>query len=470
MEEPGGITRRTALRSTAGAGIALAAASSHGLPAWARQILDGRRIAGPGARPYPRLPEGTETMPQIDHIVVVMMENHSFDNVLGVLPHRVHRRQRIDGLPVFHGRQLAFNLDAQGNKVYSAHAETPCQEHGVPSQAWNASHLSYDAGRNDGFVRASGPVAMRYYDDSDLPFTYSLARNFPVGQRYFCSCLAQTYPNFRYLLTGTSSGVIRTDGSTFSTPAANGTIFDRFDHYGVDWKVYYDSLPAPLVIPGVLSPSRQSNFVKGVQHFIDDAAAGGLPRFSFVNPDYDSVSEENPQDVQFGERFLARVTTAVMGSPQWPRSALFITYDEHGGYYDHVPPPFAIKPDSIPPLLRPGDVPGDFDRYGFRVPLIVVSPWARKNYVSSVVQDHTSITRFIETKWNFGAMTFRDANAANMTDYFNFDKAHFRHPPVLAQAPDPGPGLRRCAAHGQNPPLPPVGVIASHRHGGLPRT
>jgi phospholipase C len=470
MVETGGITRRTALRSTAGAGIALAAASSHGLPAWARPILNGRRIAGPGARPYPRLPEGTETMPRIDHIVVVMMENHSFDNVLGVLPHRVRRRRRIDGLPVFRGRQLAFNLDAQGNKVYSAHAETPCQEHGVPSQAWNASHLSYDAGRNDGFVRASGPVAMRYYDDSDLPFTYSLALNFPVGQRYFCSCLAQTYPNFRYLLTGTSSGVIRTDGSTFSTPAANGTIFDRFDHYGVDWKVYYDSLPAPLVIPGVFTPSRQSKFVKGVQHFIDDAAAGGLPRFSFVNPDYGSVSEENPQDVQFGERFLARVTTAVMGSPQWPRTALFITYDEHGGYYDHVPPPFAIKPDSIPPLLQPADVPGGFDRYGFRVPLIVVSPWARKNYVSSVVQDHTSITRFIETKWNFGAMTFRDANAANMTDYFNFDKAHFRHPPVLAQAPDPGPGLRRCAAHGQNPPLPPVGVIASHRRGGLPRT
>ena len=178
-----------------------------------------------------------------------------------------------------------------------------------------------------------------------------------------------------------------------------------------------------------------------------------------VNPNYDSVSEENPQDIQFGERFVAAVTNAVLHSPQWRRTALFVTYDEHGGYFDHVPPPPAIKPDDIPPLLHPGDVDAGFDRYGFRVPLIVVSPWARRNYVSNVVQDHTSITRFIETKWNLGAMTFRDANAANMTDYFNFHRAHFRQPPVLAAAPDPAPGLARCAAEGQNPPLPPAGAI-----------
>jgi phospholipase C len=470
MEERGGSTRRTALKSAAGASIALAAASSRGLPAWARPIRHIGRIKGPGARPYPRLPEGVETMRQIEHIVVVMMENHSFDNIIGMLPHRFRRRRRVDGLPVFRGKQLAFNTDAQGNRIYSAHAETPCQEHGVPSQAWNASHTSYDAGRNDGFVLASGPVAMRFYDDSDLPFTYSLARHFPIGERYFCSCLAQTYPNLRYLMTGTSSGVIRTDGSTFSTPAANGTIFDRFDHFGVSWKTYFDSLPAPLVIPGVAPAARQPNFVQGVQHFIDDAAAARLPQFSFVNPEYGTVSQENPQDVQFGERFVSKVARAVMDSPQWRHTALFITYDEHGGYYDHVPPPRAIKPDAIPPLLNPGDVPGAFDRYGFRVPLIVVSPWARRNYVSRVVQDHTSITRFIETKWNFGAMTFRDANAANMTDYFNFRRADFLHPPGLAQAPDPAPGLQRCAAHGQSPPLPPVGVIARHPHGGLPRT
>jgi phospholipase C len=470
MEESGGITRRTALKSAAGASLAVATAMRPGLPAWARPVVHAGRIKGPGALPNPHLPEGTETIPQIDQIVVVMMENHSFDNVLGMLPHRVRRRRNVDGLPVRHGRQLAYNLDDQGHKVRSRHAQTPCQQRAEPSQAWNASHLSYNDGRNDGFVRASGPVAMRYFDNRDLRFTYSLARHFPVGQRYFCSCLAQTYPNIRYLLTGTSSGVIRTDSSTFSTPAANGTIFDRFDQFGVTWRNYYDSLPASLVVPGVFTTARQANFVKGVQSFIDDAAAGRLPQFSFVNPDYESVSQENPQDVQFGDRFLARVTQAVLTSPRWRRSALFITYDEHGGYYDHVPPPKAVKPDDIPPLLQPGDVPGAFNRYGFRVPTIVVSPWARKHYLSGVVQDHTSITRFVERKWNLGAMTFRDANAADMTDYFNFHRAHFREPPTLAEPADPGPGLERCAEHDQHPPLPPAGVISKNRRAVLPRT
>ena len=93
---------------------------------------------------------------------------------------------------------------------------------------------------------------------------------------------------------------------------------------------------------------------------------------------------------------MAQVVNALMRAPTWRHTALFITWDEHGGYYDHVPPPRAIKPDSIPPRVRPGDAPGGYGRYGFRVPLFVVSPWARAGYVSSVVQDHTSITAFIE--------------------------------------------------------------------------
>jgi phospholipase C len=143
-----------------------------------------------------------------------------------------------------------------------------------------------------------------------------------------------------------------------------------------------------------------------------------------------------------------------MHAPTWKHTALFITYDEHGGYYDHVPPPRAIKPDNIKPLTKPGDAPGGYDRYGFRVPLIVVSPWARANYVSRVTQDLTSITAFVERKWNLPAMTFRDANADPMTDYFDFTgKPAFAKPPRLAAAPALGPGLAKCHAHGLNPPL-----------------
>ena len=142
-----------------------------------------------------------------------------------------------------------------------------------------------------------------------------------------------------------------------------------------------------------------------------------------------------------------------MNARTWKRTALIISYDEHGGYYDHVPPPAALVPDSVAPMLTPDDVPGTFDRYGFRVPLIVVSPWARRGYVSRVVQDHTSVLAFVERKWNLPAMTFRDANAHPMTDYFDFRKPHFLRPPDLAKAPKLGPGLAKCHAAGLNPPL-----------------
>ena len=158
--------------------------------------------------------------------------------------------------------------------------------------------------------------------------------------------------------------------------------------------------------------------------------------------------------MQVGERFVAEIVNALMSAPTWKHTALFITYDEHGGYYDHVPPPRAIRPDSIAPLLGPGDVPGAYDRYGFRVPLLVVSPWARPAYSSRVTQDLTSITAFAERKWNLPAMTYRDANAHPMTDYFDFRRAAFARPPRLAAAPPLGPGLAQCHAAGLNPPLP----------------
>ncbi|HEY1597700.1 MAG TPA: alkaline phosphatase family protein [Thermoleophilaceae bacterium] len=450
------MTRRTVLRTGAAAGISLAAA--RGLPAWARPVADLAKVRRPGSRPFPHRPEGVDSLPQVDHIIVLMMENHSFDNILGMLPHKVRSRRNVDGLPVSRrGTQLALNPDLQGHPVRAFHAPSECQLSDVPSQDWNASHLSYDNGRNKGFVKASGPVAMWFWDDTDLPFTYSLASNFPIGERYFQSCLAQTYPNRRYLISGTSSGITATDTRTFTVPAANGTIFDRLDSHKISWRSYYEDVPATVIVPGVSKPSRTHNFQK-IDAFFSDCAHGKLPAVSYVDPQFEIHSEENPQDIQFGERFVARVVRAVLESPNWKNTAMFLTYDEHGGYYDHVAPPRAIKPDNIPPLLQPGEVPGSFNRYGFRVPLVAISPYARANYVSSVVQDHTSILKFIERKWNLGAMTFRDANAADMTDYFDFKakKPPFLHPPRLAKAPDYRPGLDRCHALGMRPPGDPT--------------
>jgi len=310
----------------------------------------------------------------------------------------------------------------------------------VPSQSWDASHTSLNGGRMDGFVRASGPMAMHYWDERDLPFTYSLVRHFLIGQRYVCSVLAQTYPNRRFLFTGSSSGSVDDKQDALVTPAPNGTLWDRFDAHHINWQIYSQGSPSALIVPTTFTPARSPRLNK-IDRFYADAAAGRLPAFSFLDPGYGTTSEENPQDIQVGERLVASVVQALMRSPQWDRTALFLTWDEHGGYYDHVPPPRAIRPDGARPIHAPGLAPlapGGFDRYGFRVPMIVVSPWARARYVSSVVQDHASIAAFIERKWNLPAMTFRDATAAPMTDYFNF------RPPALRRTRS-GPGARRLS-------------------------
>jgi phospholipase C len=291
---------------------------------------------------------------------------------------------------------------------------------------------------------------MELWDQTYLPFTYSLVEYFPIGERYFCSVLAQTYPNRRFFFCGTSSGLTATDRLTFSTPAANGTIFDRLDAHGITWTDYFSDLLLTSIVPGFATAARRPS-IKHIGQFYNDARAGKLPQFSLLEPSYVISSEENPQDIQVGERLVAKVVSALLASPNWQHTALFLTYDEHGGYYDHVPPPAAIAPDSIAPIQEPGKpklAPGGFDRYGFRVPLIVVSPWAKANYASDVVQDHTSITAFIERKWNLPAMTFRDANAAPMTDYFDFGTPQFMEPPTLAQAPALAEGLVDCVKVG----------------------
>jgi phospholipase C len=445
-----GLSRREAL--IAGGAAVL---SANGLPAWARTF--GSAAAGgirkPDTLPFPHLPAGHTSMSKIEHIVVLMMENHSFDNLLGMVPYRVKGRNGVDGLTRKHGKITNFNRDPHGHKIHANEAKTPCQDSGVPGQDWNRSHTSWDGGKNDGFVRASTDVAMWFWDDDDLPFTYSLVEHFPLGQRYFCSVLAQTYPNRRFFFTGTASGTIATNADTFNIKAVNGTIWDRLDAHKIDWAIYYEDLPSWLIVPGSFSAARAPR-QRAFSRFLPDVAAGKLPQFTFLDPNYTTTSEENPQDIQVGEEYVAQVVHALMHAPTWDKTALFITYDEHGGYYDHVPPPKAIKPDSIPPKLAPGDMPGAYNRYGFRVPTVVVSPWSKPDYVSNIVQDHTSLLAFIERKWNLPAMTFRDANAADMTDYFDFSQPAFKKPPRLKKAPGLKLGLEKCTAAGQHPPLP----------------
>ncbi len=338
------LSRRALLGSAAlAAGTALAACGGTSTPAATTTTrVPTRKARAVGVPPAPDVAVGTDRLPQVDHIVVVMMENHSFDNLLGVLG-------RGDGLPrSADGRPSATNPDGHGNLVHAFHMPTPCQEDGHPSQSWNASHVQFSGGTNRGFVISdSGPVSMGYWTPTDMPFLNSLARTYPLADRWFCSVMAQTYPNRRYLVSGTSLGLI--DDSLPSALPPNGTIFDALNRHGISWKNYYSSLPTLAVyLPLYSEPSIHAGLAP-IGDFYSDCAAGTLPSFSLVDPDFGTQSEEDPQDIQFGDAFLAEVVQAVTAGPGWAKTLLVWCYDEHGGYYDHVP----RHPRSPPTTCRP---------------------------------------------------------------------------------------------------------------------
>lgn len=408
---------------------------------------------------FPGRAAGTDTMPEIDHIVVLMMENHSYDNVLGMLG-------RGDGFTLdAKGKPTNWNPTADGRRQLAFLMPNDCQLDGKPTQEWKAAHEQYDGGTNMGFVTsASGPVAMGYLDGSRMPFSYSMARTFAVCDRWFCSVLGQTYPNRRYLTAATSAGMVDDVIAQVLAKPANGTIFDRLDQYGISWRDYYfkgvdDSLPTVDV--WFEDPSRSSPNVVSIDEFFTDAASGSLPGFSIVDPNFDTGSEEDPQDVGVGEVFAAKVVDAVLHGPAWSKTLLVWTYDEHGGYYDHVPPPPALAPDDIAPMspVGPGGEPAydGFRRYGFRVPAAVVSPYARKGHVTHTIHDHTSILAMVERKWNLPALTYRDANAADLTDFLDLSRPSFREPPKLAAPAPTTSGPARCTP-GHAGTIPPAGT------------
>ena len=293
----------------------------------------------PGSLPYPKLPAGTDTIPKIQHIVVLMMENHSYDNKLGML-----RRSGADGFQLgADGQPTATNHYANGDIQHAFPMPTTCQLFGKPSQNWTDAHTQFAGGRNSGFVvSGSGPVAMGYWEEADQPFYYSVARQFPIADRYFCSVLGQTFPNRRYLISATSLGMVNDGVPDPLAYPANGTIFDRLDEAGISWKDYYTAFSTTQLYPKLYLKHVGSKIVE-IDHFFADAAAGKLPAFSLVEPDFVTDSEEDPQNIAAGEHFAARVINAVMSGPGWKRTLLIWTYDEHGGYYDHVAPPAGAR-------------------------------------------------------------------------------------------------------------------------------
>ena len=371
----------------------------------------------------------------IDNVVIVMMENRSFDHYFQKAPEA--------GIPVEVAPSDFSNLDPTGKSVPIFRDQTYCIAD--PAHGWSAVHKQANAGKMDGFVTtnagdsehvACGPLtglkgdrAMGYYEEADIPLTYFLARNFAVADHYHCSVLGPTWPNRMYLYGASSFG--RTS-NTFPQDVTD-TIFDHLTTRGVTWKVYKSTTPGFAIFLDHFLKYRETN-VFDLEDYYADAAAGTLPQVAFVDPGigregYQQTDEHPPAVMQVGQKWIGEVVDALTKSPQWKRSALFITYDEHGGFYDHVVPPKACPPDDrVDATAQPAV---GFDQLGIRVPLLVVSPYAKKGFVSHTVYDHTSITRFLEARFTLPALSARDANAAIPLDMFDFASPPSVVPPAI---------------------------------------
>jgi phospholipase C len=382
---------------------------------------------GPETRPFPDRPAGTDSLPGIDHIVILMKENHSYDNYFGMLGRGDGFTLGPDGAP------LNSNPDAHGRPVRAHHLSLPFNPSLHLSQTWNSSHRQWNDGAMDGFVTTTNSTdPMGYFDGTDLPWYYGFARTYGIGDRYFSSLLGQTFPNRRYLQAATSAGQVNDDfPSPLARPPATGLIWDRLDAHGIGWANYFVELPEVGLWPRNLL--RYHDHLHYIGDFYEHCRAGTLPPVSLLTTEILASSEGEFEDDQVGEAFTASLFEAASTGPQWHSMLFVVVWDEGGGFYDHVPPPAAVPPDGIPPNIHvPPDEPGGFDRYGFRVPCLVASPFTKPGHVSSVVYDHTSILATIELKWNLPALTRRDAAATPLTDFLDLGKPpHFATPATL---------------------------------------
>jgi len=383
---------------------------------------------------------------KIKHVVVLMQENRSYDSYYGHL--------HDQGQPDSALEPNTGNPDPRhpGKTIRPFLTKRVCTEADL-DHSWTGTHHEWDNGKMDGFTAVNadstdtlGRRAMGYFDKSTLSFYYNLANQFAIADHYFASVLTQTFPNRFYLLAGTSFGHIRND-----YPPAGGftqkTVFQLLDQAKprVSWKIYLASAQVELLFRYV---QRHLGHVAKISQYYKDAAAGKLPQVAFVESDplgdVNHESDEHPPaNVQVGQKFTHDVIKALVASPNWSSSAMFLTYDEHGGYYDHMRPPAAPAPDKILPMRQPGDAPGEFNRYGIRVPAMVISPYARKHYVSHSTYDHTSILRFIEKRFGLPALTRRDRMANPMLGMFDFTKVS-NPKPVVAASPVSAAGKAAC--------------------------
>jgi phospholipase C len=346
-----------------------------------------------------------------EHVVVVMMENRSFDHFFGWLPGA-------------NGRQGGLNYSDSAGTSHPTHYLPPdYQGCGFldPGHSYTDGRVQYHNGACDGFLfdgsdsstanpsQANDIFAIGYYVQSDLPFLGAAGPAFTVLDNYFCGIMAETYPNRFYMHAAQTDRLVN-NMTTSTLP----TIWDRLQAAGFSGRYYFNDLPF-LALWG----TKYVNISKPFSQFLADAAAGTLPNVAYVDPGFagettDDSNDDHPHaDIRDGEAFLNQIYDAVWNSPNWSKTVLIINFDEWGGFFDHVPPPLAPIPTAS---AAAGDTDG---RLGFRVPCVVISPYARRNFIGHEQFDHTSILKMIEWRFGLPPLTVRDQTANNLADVLN---------------------------------------------------
>ncbi|WP_437330461.1 alkaline phosphatase family protein [Sorangium sp. So ce381] len=352
-----------------------------------------------------------ELLAPINTIVVLCMENRSFDHYLGSL--LLKEGRRIDGLT---GTESNRALDGTLISPFQLDNFTPAD----PPHSWDAAHTQWNQGRNDGFVIAhAGPDqrdVMGYHVREQLPILYALADASAICQRWFSSVLGPTWPNRFFLHGATSRGVSRNVPVTGFT-----SVFELLSDAGISSRNYFHD------VPWCSGAYFRFKGVSGIERFFEDAAAGILPSFSVIDPQFfgATANDDHPDhDVQLGQVLIASIYNALAKSPQWGQCLLVITYDEHGGFFDHVAPPTTTDDDPL------------FTQLGFRVPSIVAGPFVRRGCAVSTVLDHASVIRTLEARFDLPSLNARSAGANDLSCCV--DPALLRDPqaPILLPAMD----------------------------------
>jgi phospholipase C len=429
--------RRDFLARTAA--VAGAAGLASAIPS-GRLVAEAARVQGRVALPSPR------TMP-IDTIVVLMMENRSFDHYFGWY-------EKADG------RNAGLSYRNKDGKEVPTYRLTPDFQgcgHPDPDHSWDGGRFQYNRGRNDNFVlgnaagTGSDEFAIGYYLEEDVGFIPHAAKAYTLYDRYFCSIMASTYTN-RHYQWGAQAGGHKGNQLPPQTEEQLGfqweTIFDRAQARGVSVRYYNSDLPV-----AALYGLRGLGWTLPVAAFYEDAARGTLPNIAFVDPPFrdggggNGVSgDEHPHgDIRLGQAFMSDVVHAFMASPQYRRGVLFINYDEWGGFFDHVPPPRV--PDQ---RANHRDLDNDWSLMGFRTPAVAVSPFTRGGHVRHPTLGHESILKLISYRFGLGHLNRRHRYAYNIARTFDFARPDYT-PPEL---PDPNKIVSLPCAIGGEPGFP----------------